>query len=240
MARHIPRLYVGAYTLSNNQIIALVDDQYHYLTHVLRIQPGAKVILFNDVDGEWSCSVESISKTIVKLRADQQLRFCTRLPETHLYFAPLRKERLMDILEKGTELGVTHFHPIITDHTVHGRLNMEKLEIYIQDAAEQCGRCDMPQLLAPAGILSVLNEWNSNIPLFWALEAETLPPLGLSNPTDPAHLAVGPEGGWSEAEKQRFRDLSFVKPFSLGSLTLRAETAAIASLALISYLRTLG
>lgn len=62
MTRHIPRLYVGAYTLSNNQLIALVDDQHHYLTHVLRIQPGAKVILFNEADGEWSCSVESISK----------------------------------------------------------------------------------------------------------------------------------------------------------------------------------
>lgn len=240
MARHVPRLYVGSYALSNNQIIALVDDQYHYLTHVLRIQPGAKVILFNESNGEWSCSVDSISKTIVKLRADQHLRSCARLPETHLYFAPLRKERLMDILEKGTELGVTHFHPIITDHTVHGRLNMEKLEIYIQDAAEQCGRCDMPQLLPAAATLSVLNEWDATTPLFLALEAETLPPLGLSCPTHPAHLAVGPEGGWSEAEKQRFHDLEFVKPFSLGSLTLRAETAAIASLALVSYLRTLG
>jgi 16S rRNA (uracil1498-N3)-methyltransferase len=240
MARHVPRLYVGAYNLSINQAIALVDNQHHYLIHVLRVQPGAKVILFNEADGEWSCSVETISKTIVKLRVDERLRSCSRLPDTHLYFAPLRKERLMDVLEKGTELGVTHFHPIITDHTVHGRLNMEKLEIYIQDAAEQCGRCDMPQLLAPAGILNILNDWNTNTPLFLALEAETLPPLGLSNTADPAHLAVGPEGGWSEAEKQRFRDLSFVKPFSLGSLTLRAETAAISSMALISYLRTLG
>lgn len=240
MARHIPRLYVGAYTISSNQLIALVDDQYHYLMHVLRIQPGAKVILFNEADGEWSCCVESISKTIVKLRAEHHLRSCAKLPETHLYFAPLRKERLMDILEKGTELGVTHFHPIITDHTVHGRLNMEKLEIYIQDAAEQCGRCDMPKLLSPAGISNILNEWDGNTSLFWALEAETLPPLGLSCPTHPAHLAVGPEGGWSDVEKQRFRDLTFVKPFSLGSLTLRAETAAIASLALINYLRTLG
>jgi 16S rRNA (uracil1498-N3)-methyltransferase len=239
MARHVPRLYVGAYTLSENQIIALVDDQYHYLIHVLRVQPGAQAILFNEANGEWSCSVDSISKTLVKLKVNKQMRTCVRLPETHLYFAPLRKERLMDILEKGTELGVTHFHPISTDHTVHGRLNMEKLHIYIQDAAEQCGRCDMPQLLASAGISQILNDWNPNTPLFLALEAETLPSLDLANPTEPAHLAVGPEGGWSDVEKQRFRDMSFVRPFSLGSLTLRAETAAIASLALVSYLRTL-
>lgn len=239
MARHIPRLYVGAYTLSENQIIALVDEQYHYLIHVLRIQPGAQAILFNETNGEWACSIDSISKTLVKLRVNKQMRICTRLPETHLYFAPLRKERLMDVLEKGTELGVAHFHPIITDHTVHGRLNMEKLKVYIQDAAEQCGRCDMPQLLGLAGLSHVLNDWNPTTPLFWALEAEILPSLGLANPTEPAHLAVGPEGGWSDIEKQRFRDMPFVKPFSLGSLTLRAETAAIASLALVSYLRTL-
>lgn len=240
MARHVPRLYVGAYTLSENQIIALVDDQYHYLVHVLRVQPGSQAILFNEANGEWACSVESISKTLVKISVDKQLRICVHLPETHLYFAPLRKERLMDVLEKGTELGVTHFHPIITDHTVHGRLNMDKLELYIQDAAEQCGRCDMPHLLQPAGISNIVADWDSNISLFLALEAETLPPLSLSNPTEPVHLAVGPEGGWSDIEKQRFRDMTFVKPFSLGSLTLRAETAAIASLSLVSYLRTLG
>lgn len=240
MARHIPRLYVGSYTLSLQQTVALVDEQYHYLTHVLRVQPGSTVVLFNEADGEWSCSVESISKTMVKIRINEQLRVCKPLPETHLYFAPLRKERLMDVLEKGTELGVTHFHPIITDHTVHGRLNMEKLEIYIQDAAEQCGRCDMPKLMPAAGIKIALEQWVSPTPLFWALEAETLPPLSLSNPKESVHLAVGPEGGWSEAEKQQFRSLPFVTPFSLGSLTLRAETAAIASLALVSYIRTLG
>lgn len=240
MARHIPRLYVGAYTLSEKQIVALVDDQYHYLVHVLRVQPGSQAILFNEENGEWACSVGAISKTLVKLIVDKQLRPCARLPETHLYFAPLRKERLMDVLEKGTELGVTHFHPIITDHTVHGRLNMDKLEIYIQDAAEQCGRCDMPNLLQPVGVSNIVTDWGPNIPLFLALEAETLPPLSLSNPIEPVHLAVGPEGGWSDIEKQRFRDMAFVKSFSLGSLTLRAETAAIASLSLVSYLRTLG
>jgi 16S rRNA (uracil1498-N3)-methyltransferase len=240
MARHIPRLYLGSYTLSSQQMVALVDEQHHYLTHVLRVQPGSTVVLFNEADGEWSCSVESISKTMVKIRILEQLRICKPLPETHLYFAPLRKERLMDVLEKGTELGVTHFHPIITDHTVHGRLNIEKLEIYIQDAAEQCGRCDMPKLMPATSIKTVLEQWTSSAPLFWALEAETLPPLSLSNPKESAHLAVGPEGGWSDLEKQQFRSLPFVTPFSLGSLTLRAETAAIASLALVSYIRTLG
>lgn len=240
MARHIPRLYVGSYTLSLQQVVALVDEQHHYLTHVLRVQPGSTVILFNETDGEWSCSIESISKTIVKIKIDQQLRVCKPLPETHLYFAPLRKERLMDVLEKGTELGVTHFHPIITDRTVHGRLNIEKLEVYIQDAAEQSGRCDMPRLMPLTNIKHVLDLWTSSAPLFWALEAETLPPLTLSDPKKSAHLAVGPEGGWSDAEKEQFRNLPFVTPFSLGSLTLRAETAAIASLALVSYIRTLG
>lgn len=240
MARHIPRLYVGAYSIFHNQTVSLVDNQHHYLSHVLRVQPGSPVIIFNATDGEWICSVESITKTIVRLRVNEQLRSPTLLPETHLYFAPLRKERLMDILEKGTELGVTHFHPIFTDHTIHGKLNMDKLEVYIQDAAEQCGRCDMPKLLSPMGIAAVLSQWDTNISLFWALEGEVLPPLNLSNAKDSVHLAVGPEGGWSDAEKQRFRELEFVQPFSLGSLTLRAETAAISSLALVNYLRTLG
>lgn len=240
MARHIPRLYVGAYSISPNQTVSLADNQHHYLSHVLRIQEGAPVIIFNSTDGEWACSVESITKTIVRLRINEQLRAPIILPETHLYFAPLRKERLMDVLEKGTELGVTHFHPVFTDHTVHGKLNMDKLEIYIQDAAEQCGRCDMPTLLPPAAMSTVLSQWDKSVPLFWALEGEVLPHLNLANAEDPAHLAVGPEGGWSEAEKQRFRELEFVRPFSLGNLTLRAETAAISSLALVNYLRASG
>jgi 16S rRNA (uracil1498-N3)-methyltransferase len=240
MARHIPRLYVGAYSIFHNQTVSLVDSQYHYLAHVLRIQPAAPIVLFNATDGEWACSVESVTKTLVKVRVNERLRTPNILPETHLYFAPLRKERLMDILEKGTELGVTHFHPVFTDHTVHGKLYMEKLEIYIQDAAEQCGRCDMPHLLSPIGILSVLSQWDSKVPLFWALEGEILPPLTLSKTKDPVHIAVGPEGGWSDIEKQRLRELSFVQSFSLGNLTLRAETAAISSLALVNYLRALS
>lgn len=238
MARHIPRLYVGAYGLSANQTVTLVDSQHHYLSHVLRIQPGSQIILFNSTDGEWSCTAESISKAFVKVRLDNQLRTPSTLPETHLYFAPLRKERLMDVLEKGTELGVTHFHPIFTDHTIHGRLNMEKLEVYIQDAAEQCGRCDMPELLPPIGIMNLLDGWNPDIPLLFALEGEQLPPLSLTSSNDPAHIAVGPEGGWSEAEKNRAHTSRFINLFSLGSLTLRAETAVISSLSLVNYLRT--
>lgn len=239
MARHIPRLYVGAYSLSSNQSISLVDNQHHYLAHVLRIQPGAQVILFNDTDGEWSGTVAAINKTIVKISLNLQLRQPITLPEIHLYFAPLRKERLMDVLEKGTELGVTHFHPIFTDHTVHGKLNMEKLEVYIQDAAEQCGRCDMPDLFIPASISSVLENWPSPNPLFLALEGETLPSLQLKNSLDPIHIAVGPEGGWSDSEKNRIKELEFITPFSLGSLTLRAETAVIATLSIVNYLRSL-
>jgi 16S rRNA (uracil1498-N3)-methyltransferase len=205
--------------------------------HVLRVQSGVKVLLFNEKDGEWSCVIEGISKTLIKLRVNQQLRVPSAIPETHLYFAPLRKERLMDVLEKGTELGVTHFHPIFTEHTVNNKLNIDKLEIYIQDAAEQCGRCDMPQLFSPVALSSVLSTWDQKVPLFLALEGERLPPLQVANATNPVHIAVGPEGGWSDGEKEEFHSLRFVQLFSLGGLTLRAETAVISSLALVNYLR---
>jgi 16S rRNA (uracil1498-N3)-methyltransferase len=238
MVRHVPRLYVGSYSLSDNHTITLADHQHHYLCHVLRVQPGSKVLVFNAADGEWECAVESVSKTIVRLSVLYQRLHPQKLSETHLYFSPLRKERLMDVMEKGTELGVTHFHPVLTDHTAHAKINLEKLEIYIQDAAEQCGRCDMPQLDSPKNIIDVLSSWSQDIPLFLALEGEVLPPLCLAQSKDSMHIAVGPEGGWSEAEKQQFHTLPFVKPFSLGSLTLRAETAVISSLSILNYLRT--
>lgn len=240
MARHIPRLYVGGYGLSENQMVSLADTQYHYLCRVLRVQPGAQIILFNGTDGEWSCTVESITKILVNVFVHKLMRPQSTLPETHLYFPPLRKERLMDVLEKGTELGVTHFHPVITDHTVHGRVNMEKLEVYIQDAAEQCGRCDMPNLLKSTSMLDVLNRWALPSPLLLALEGEDLPPLTLEHNDTPVHVAVGPEGGWSDAEKQKFKELNFIHPFSLGNLTLRAETAVISSLTLVNYMRTVN
>lgn len=239
MARHIPRLYVGAYSLNQNQTITLVDQQHHYLVHVLRVQIGSKALLFNERDGEWECVVDLISKNFVRMCVYSQVKESKQLPETHLYFSPLRKERMMDVLEKGTELGVTHFHPVVMDHTIHGRLNIEKMSTYIQDAAEQCGRCDIPKLLELASFQSALNSWDEETSLFLALERETLLPLSISHKTETVCLAVGPEGGWSDKEKDHFQSLTFIRPFSLGKLTLRAETAAISSLTLVNYFRML-
>lgn len=240
MARHIPRLYVQGYALNQNQTVTLVDQQHHYLTHVLRVQPGAVVLLFNENDGEWQCSVETINKNIVRLIVEIQNSPPTTLLETHIYFAPLRKERLMDVMEKGTELGVTHFHPIITAHTSHKKINMDKLEIYVQDAAEQCGRCDIPKIFEPIKISEVLKNFSKEKKLFLAMERDNLKPLSINKTHDDIHLAVGPEGGWSEEEKKLFYEQSFVFPFSLGHLTLRAETAVIASLSLVNYFRSLS
>ncbi len=237
MARHIPRLYVGPYSLSAGQTITLVDSQHHYLAHVLRTQVGAKTLLFNERDGEWECVVDLLSKNFVRVAVRFQLKKSRALPKTHLYFSPLRKERMMDVLEKGTELGVTHFHPVLTDHTVHGRLNMDKMLVYIQDAAEQCGRCDIPQLTELRSFGEVLTNWSASSSLFLALERETLLPLALNKEEDSICVAVGPEGGWSDEEKKRFQTLSFIRPFSLGNLTLRADTAAISSLTLVNYFR---
>lgn len=240
MAKHVPRLYVKGYALAEGQKITLVDQQHHYLTHVLRAQVGSLVLLFNEEDGEWACHIETINKNIVRLTVDSIKQAPKTLLETHLYFSPLRKERLMDVMEKGTELGVTHFHPILTEHTVHAKLNMDKLENYVQDASEQCGRCDIPTILQPIKFIDTLRNFSTEETLFIAMERENLSPLSINKTHENIHIAVGPEGGWSDNEKNLFNELPFINAFSLGNLTLRAETAVIASLSLVNYFRTLS
>lgn len=240
MARHIPRLYVQGYALNKDQKVILLDQQHHYLTHVLRCQVGATVLLFNEEDGEWECHIETINKNLIRVSVDTQQKQPAPLLETHIYFAPLRKERLMDVMEKGTELGVTHFHPIITEHTSHKKINMDKLEIYVQDASEQCGRCEIPKISPPVKFTEVLENFPTDKQFFLAMERENLKPLSINKTHDDIHLAVGPEGGWSEQEKLIFSEKNFIQPFSLGQLTLRAETAVIASLSLVNYFRALS
>lgn len=231
------RLYVSADHLDKGHLISLNANQTHYLHHVMRLHEGSLLKVFNGQDGEWQASIVSLHKNSGALKIGENLRPQETLPSIHLYFPPLKQEPLRFLIEKGTELGVTVFHPLLTDHTVVRALNADKARLTVIEASEQCERLEIPQITDlkrlkavmsglfqnEKGILYVCDERRQASPL--------LNQLG-SHPQDsPYSLLIGPEGGFSEDEFDYLGRLPFVRFVTLAPLVLRAETAAITAVA---------
>jgi 16S rRNA (uracil1498-N3)-methyltransferase len=235
MARHIPRVYLKDVQLFQDAEISLTDLAYHHLANVLRVKINASVFLFNSQNGEWLGKITSITKHEIHIHLSSQSKTITFSPPTILYFSPIRKERQIELLEKATELGVTELQPIITTNTTHKLLAIEKIESYLTGAAEQSGRCNVPKIHEPVSFSKLQNVLTH--PLYIAVETSTKILSGSFSSSE-IHLAVGPEGGWSEDEIQSMKGHAHINTFSLGNLVLRSETAVVASLSLFNYLRS--
>lgn len=243
----LPRLYTDQ---DLNDSLALDQDQSHYLLNVLRKNNGDHVRIFNGRDGEYTAAIEKISKKAVRLIDLEKIKDQpVQGAQIHLYFPPIRKERLAFLIEKSVELGTTHLHPVVTEHTQHGALNPDKLRKQIIEAAEQCERMDIPvlydleklqniQLCHPreSGDLEqdgkrsqVRPEITTTNPIVYlALERQEGIYMFAPDPASEYHLMIGPEGGWSHDERNYFFSRPDVfQPVSLGDTILRAETAAL-------------
>jgi len=229
------RLFVTA-DLASGRSIEADRDQSHYLANVLRMTPGAELLLFNGRDGEWLARIEAVAKKAVQLLPVERTRPQPPLPDLVYAFAPIKAGRLDYLVQKAVEMGAGLLQPVITQHTQMGRIGIERLQANALEAAEQCGILAVPPVREAVKLDRLLGEWPTGRRLIFCDEgAEGDNPLSLLGRIEERKLGllVGPEGGFSEEERRQLRALSFVTAIPLGPRILRADTAAVAALAVI-------
>jgi 16S rRNA (uracil1498-N3)-methyltransferase len=233
MSRPKIRLHVE-HPLGEGQTVELSRDQANYLFAVMRLAPGDEVALFNGCDGEWRARVVQGSKRGGVLEAEEKTAPQQDPPDLWLLFAPIRKARTDFIVEKAAELGAARILPVQTDFTNAERIRRDRLQAHAVEAAEQCGGTYVPPVEELRPLSAVLDDWPPDRRLIFADEALVGAKRALVAAPEAAKWAIliGPEGGFSDAERERLRALPFVTPVSLGPRILRADTAAVAALAL--------
>jgi 16S rRNA (uracil1498-N3)-methyltransferase len=228
------RLYINS-PLAAGQIAALTPEQVHYLRNVLRLSVGVELALFNGADGEWLGRIAELGKDKGQVEAITQRRPQSSVPDIWLLFAPIKRQGVDLIAEKATELGAAVIWPVVTKHTDVARVNTERMQLNAIEAAEQCERLDVPELREPKTLVDVLATWPKERLLIVAAESGeqrfSLPEVLKDLPKSPMALLVGPEGGFATSELELLARQPFVKLAHLGPRILRAETAALAVLA---------
>ena len=239
MAIHDPnaqRLFVAA-SLAADTEIACDKDQSNYLANVLRLEVGVEVLLFNGKHGEWRAVLTEASKRHCTLKVGAQVRAQDTGPDIHYVFAPLKRTRLDYMIQKAAELGVSTLRPVITRRTIAERVNIERMRANAIEAAEQCGILHVPSVMEPERFGHVLDTWDAKRRLIFCDEAaEVASPLAVLGKLTPGPLAVliGPEGGFDPEERKALLSQSYTVPISLGPRVMRADTAAVAALALVN------
>jgi 16S rRNA (uracil1498-N3)-methyltransferase len=236
--KSLPRLYVEP-DLAVRTIVHLDRDQSNYLAAVLRKQVGDEAVLFNGRDGAWLCRIVVDAKKNVVLEVIEQIALQPAPTDLWYGFAPLKSARLDYVIQKATEMGAGTIQPVTTQFTQVHRINMDKVTANAIEAAEQCEVLTVPAVSPEITLEKLITTWaetHSARKLIFADEGE-----GASSPVEtlqalkgaPLGLLIGPEGGFSDEERAKLRAQPFVVPISLGPRILRADTAAVAALALI-------
>ena len=229
-----PRLYVEA-LLEQGAELALNGAQAHYLGTVLRLKSGSPVLVFNGRDGEWSATLTAHRRTAA-LVLGAKTRGQTAAADLHYLFAPLKAARLDYMVQKAVEMGVSRLQPVLTRHGQVTRVNTERMRANAIEAAEQCGILCLPDVAAPVPFARLIAERDARRRLvFCDEEAALTNPVAALRALPPSPLAVliGPEGGFAEDERAALLKLPNVVRLSLGPRILRADTAAVAALALV-------
>jgi 16S rRNA (uracil1498-N3)-methyltransferase len=233
------RLHVEA-PLGAGLRVTLDEGQSHYLLHVMRAKNGDRVSLFNGRDGEWSAHIAGVSKRSCVLNCDRLVAHQSEVPDLWLCFAPIKKTPADYLVQKATELGVRVLQAVSTRRTIVGRVNLERMRANAVEAAEQSGRMSVPEIRAPLSLDKLLDSWPRNRRLIFCDESGEAQPMAraLANEKDqPFALLTGPEGGFERAERNALLAHAFVVPVSLGPRILRADTAALAALAIWQSVR---
>jgi 16S rRNA (uracil1498-N3)-methyltransferase len=230
------RLHVSD-DLQEGREIALSREQANYLVNVLRLADGAAVDVFNGRDGEWRAHLARKGRRDATLTVDRQTRLQAGGPDLHYLFAPLKRTRLDYMVQKATELGVSRLVPVITRHTIAERVNLDRMRANVIEAAEQCGILRVPEITEPMALSRVLANWDEARRLVFCDEAAPIAnpvhALGGVNP-GPLAVLIGPEGGFADEERAALIALPHVVRLALGPRIMRADTAAVAALALVN------
>lgn len=231
----IQRLFVSAH-LDAGEVVAAEAPQNHYLASVLRMGPGDTIQLFNGRDGEWLARLEVRSRKQLDFVVGEQLRPQPEPGDLVYCFAPLKQGRLDYMVQKAVEMGAARLQPVLTKHTQTHKISGKRLSANAIEAAEQCGILTIPEISEPIRFENLLAAWAPDRRLIFCDEAHGLQnPLPVLAAIKEKKLAVliGPEGGFSDQERAQLHDSSFVTAIPLGPRILRADTAAVAALAVV-------
>ena len=226
------RLFVEA-PLEEGAAVTLASGQAHYLRNVMRQAPGDRIRLFNGRNGEWEGTIETLAHNRATIRPVTRLAVQPPAPDLHLLFAPLKSERTRFVVEKATELGVGAIHPVLTRYGQTRRVNLERLRAHAIEAAEQCGRLEVPHVAPPCPLADALAAWPAERRLL-VCDPEARSTMAEAVDGDSGAswaILIGPEGGFAPAEKRLLADHPAAVHARLGPRILRAETAVAAALA---------
>ena len=220
-------------TLSANMIDKLDKDQSHYLSKVMRVKENQVFSLFNK-EGEWEAKILGISKNIVEFKIIKQLRQKEITKELWLAFSPIKSNYQNFMLQKATELGVTKFLPIIFDRTVVRKINKDRLEKIVIEASEQSNRINVPTIEEAQDLNSFLKKNIMDL-IFTDLNSN-IKKIDKSKFTDkPVCIIIGPEGDFSETEREKILSFKGVQPIKINENILRSETAVISAISIVNY-----
>jgi 16S rRNA (uracil1498-N3)-methyltransferase len=230
------RLFV-ANDLDAARQMTLGHAQTHYLLHVLRLSEGAHLLVFDGSNGEWRAEIVAAKKSGCAIRLIEKVREQTAAQDIHYAFAPLKQGRLDYMVQKAVEMGASLLQPVMTAHTAVSKLNVERMKANAIEAAEQCGILTLPEIRSPLKLGALLKSCEKDRTIVFCDErAETSSPLEALEKLKGRSVTalIGPEGGFSLSEREDLLSQKFVCPISLGPRVMRADTAAVAVLALLN------
>jgi len=236
-----PRLYVDA-PLAPAATVPLSREQTNHLVNVLRLKSGDCVLVFNGRDGEWRANLTAMGKRGFALAVVTRTRTQTHLLDLHYLFAPLKHARLDYMTQKAVEMGASRLQPVLTRHVQVSRVNLERMRANVIEAAQQCGILNLPEVAPPMTLERMLARREATrVLVFCDEDAPVKDPIAAlsamrsSKGAAPTALAVliGPEGGFATDERAALTEQPNVVRISLGPRILRADTAAVAALALV-------
>ena len=234
--KSLPRLHVRQ-QLGENARVQLNAAQANYLGNVLRLKEGAELLVFDGVSGEWLARIAEAGKKRMTLAIVRPTRELEAIPDVWLAFSPVKRAQTDWLVEKATELGAAKLIPVLTRRTVAERVKLERLQSIAIEAAEQCGRTVLPEIAEALPLKQFLDQRDAGRTLYFANEGGGEPAVAAFKP-GPALLLVGPEGGFTDDERDLVRAAPGTLAISLGPRILRAETAALAGLA--AYMAVAG
>ena len=220
-------------SLSKNMIDKLDKSQSHYLTKVMRLKKNDTFSLFNNT-GEWEAKILSITKNFIEFKLINQLRQKENLKEFWLAFSPIKSNYQNFMIQKATELGVSKFLPIIFDRTIVRKINKDRLEKIVIEACEQSNRINVPSIEKEQNLKNFLSSNSMNL-IFTDLNSKNKKIEKAKFSDDPICIIIGPEGDFSEQERQEILSFKGVQALKINDNILRSETAVISTISIINY-----